>query len=39
MNLDAAAAEKGQKARGRTSYKCSGSMLMSECMATRRACS
>ena len=39
MDLDAAIAAKGQKARGRTSYKCSGPMLMSECMATRRACS
>jgi hypothetical protein len=39
MNLDAAIAAKGQKASGRTSYKCSGPMLMSECTATRRACS
>lgn len=38
MNLDAGIAAKGQKSGGRTHYKCSGPMIMSECTATRRAC-
>jgi hypothetical protein len=37
MNLDAGIAAKGQKARGRVHYKCTGPLL-SECRASRRAC-
>ena len=38
MNLDMAIAAKGAKARGKVSYKC-GMPFLSECTATRRACS
>jgi hypothetical protein len=39
MNLEMAVSLSGQKAKGRTAYKCTGPMLLSECKATRRACS
>jgi hypothetical protein len=35
MNLDAGIAAKGQKAKGKIAYKCSGPF---ECKASRRAC-
>jgi hypothetical protein len=39
MNLDLAISLSGQKAKGRVHYKCTGPMLLSECKASRRACS
>lgn len=39
MNLEIAISTSGQKAKGKTDYKCTGPVLLSECTASRRACS
>jgi hypothetical protein len=39
MNLELAISLSGQKAKGRVNVKCTGPMLLSECKASRRACS
>jgi hypothetical protein len=39
MNLELAISLSGQKAKGRVHHKCSGPELLSECKASRRACS